>query len=263
MLRGDYYKDYLASRVIAQGKQILNHGNEFYDKVYYQTTEDLTKLAALDLKDKDVIAVQSSSDHLFTSRYCGAKSTETFDFNRLTIFYYYLRKWSIEYMGEILPNIFSKNWLWKCIKQVECKTPMEKNAFDYYFNHLKDGTNFVKLFYNIDVQPDGNTPYRTAEELKPFIEEDPRFYVRNIFLPLTSHKQYDVADMSNILDWARGDKHKITVARDNLDKLLRPDGVVFCSYIVSRNMDTEEEIFAEKFVKENNPFSQTYTYRRK
>ena len=258
MLKGDNLKDYYASRVISQGKILDN-----YDKIYFQTTEDLTKQKDLDVEDKDVLTVLSSSDQLLTYRYLGAKSVETFDFNPLTKYYYYLRKWSIKYMNELYPNIYSRNWLWRCIKQVKCESDQEKIAFDFYFNHLKDGTNFVKLFYDIDAQPDGKTLYTSAEEVKPFVEEDLRFYQRNIFLPLTPHKQYHVVDISNSLDWARGDKHKITVARDNLEKLLNPNGVVFCSYIVSRNLDMEEEIFSEHFVKETNPFSKTYTYHRK
>ena len=258
MLRGDNLKDYYASRVISQGKLLDN-----YDKIYYQTTEDLTKLKDLDLEGKDVLTVLGASDQLITSRYLGAKSTETFDFNPLTKYYYYLRKWSIKYMNDLYPNIFSKNWLWRCIKQVKCETPAEKIALEFYFNHLKDGTNFVKLFYDIDVQPDGKTIFSEAEEVKPFVEEDLRFYQRNMFLPLNPHKTYHAIIMSNILDWARGDQHKIMVARDNLYKLLNPNGVVFCSYIVSRNMELEEEIFSEQFEKQINPFSQTYTYHKK
>ena len=65
--------------------------------LYKNTNEDLTKiLKDIDFKDKKVLTVQASSDQLFSSLILGAKEVDTFDANRLTEYYYYLRKWCLE-----------------------------------------------------------------------------------------------------------------------------------------------------------------------
>ena len=61
---------------------------------------------------------------------------------------------------------------------------------------------------------------------------------------------YDMVLASNILEWARGDKGKFTVARENLNKILNPGGQVVCSSLINRSESTvfsERKIFDEAF----------------
>ena len=86
-----YLKDYLVSRVISFGKEIPGYG-----RVYYRTNEDLdTIYRDLDFHKKKVLSVLASSDQVFTARYLGAEQVDSFDKNRLTIYYYYLRKYDV------------------------------------------------------------------------------------------------------------------------------------------------------------------------
>ena len=56
-----YFKDYLSSRVIMDGKIIAG-----YDKVYYQINEDINDvLLGEDFTDKDVLSVLASADLYF------------------------------------------------------------------------------------------------------------------------------------------------------------------------------------------------------
>jgi len=258
MLTGQYQKDYYKSRVIAQGKQV-----EGYDKVYYETTEDLTPLLALDFQDKKVLSVLASSDPVFTARLLEAKRVDSFDKNRLTLYYYFLRKWSIKYMHELLPNIFSVKWMWTCIKSVKPNSPMEHHALMYFLNHLKERTNIENLFYDIDKQPEGQVIYEDVEDLLPTIDHKLSFYNFDLFEPIPEYKHYDSAIILNVLDWARNDRTKLERARDNLKVLLNPNGEVYCSNIVTRDLSMEEEIFSSAFEKENISDSKSYVYRLK
>ena len=259
MLKGIYYKDYLVSRVLSQGKLV-----DGYDRVYYQTNEDLKEpLKNINFKGNDVLTVLASSDHVFTSRFLGARKTDAFDFNRLTIYYYYFRKWTIKYMQELLPDVWNTKWIKDCLSKVKPESQMEALALEYYKNHVKDHTNFVNLFYDMDAQPEGHTIYTHYSDLEPYVDEPLNFKHMNLFVPQEPDKTYDIAMVSNVFDWARGDEHKLKVARNNLYKLLNRDGIVICSNIVSRDLKQEERIFEDGFEKLVIPVSQSYIYVKK
>ena len=63
----------------------------------------------LDIRDKNVMTVLASSDQLFTFNSLGAKEVDAFDHNILTIYYYYLRKWSIKYNDQLYPEFVMEN----------------------------------------------------------------------------------------------------------------------------------------------------------
>ena len=111
-----YLKDYLVSRIISFGKEIPGYG-----KVYYRTNEDLeTIYKDLDLHKKKVLSVLASSDQVFTANYLGAEQVDSFDKNRLTLYYYYLRKWSIKYRRELHPKVLKGNkWLKNLLELVK------------------------------------------------------------------------------------------------------------------------------------------------
>ena len=95
-----YFKDYLSSRVIMDGKIIAG-----YDKVYYQINEDINDvLLGEDFTDKDVLSVLASADQYFMFKALDAKKVDSFDFNRLTMYYYFLRKYLFYLFFQYLPN---------------------------------------------------------------------------------------------------------------------------------------------------------------
>ena len=101
------WKDYLASRVISFDKS--TEDNE-YGKIYYKCNEDLLNgCLDIDFAEKDVLSVVGSGDQILTARFLDAKRVDAFDKNRLTIYYFYLRLWSIKYENTLYPDILEDN----------------------------------------------------------------------------------------------------------------------------------------------------------
>ena len=264
MEKNIYLKDYLASRIISFNKT-LDSGD--YAKMYYRTNEDLVDdYLDTDFKDKKVLSVQASSDQLFTARYLEAKQVDTFDKNRLTLYYYYLRKWSIEYRHELYPNILEGNnkWLQELLKEVKPKTEMEQRALLFFRKHIQERTKIRELFFQDEYQQKGATLFQSAKDLEDCITQELRFRHLNLFVPLKELEQYDIVLISNILDWAKEEENLLKVAANNLSKLVKTGGVILCSNLVHRKKSTlerEREIFSPFFEKEEK--KDTYIYHKK
>jgi hypothetical protein len=128
-----YLKDYLVSRILSFGKEVPGYG-----RVYYRTNEDLdTIYRDLDFYKKKVLSVLASSDQVFTARYLGASQVDSFDKNRLTIYYYYLRKWSIKYRNQLHPKVLKgNNWLKKLLEVVKPTCEEEEKALQRGKRHV-------------------------------------------------------------------------------------------------------------------------------
>ena len=90
---------------IEKAKSIIENGCEIekiYSKwapIYPFCTENIAGyFEKLDFKDKKVLTVASSGDHVFNSILRGAKEIEVFDINRLTSYYIELKKAAISVM---------------------------------------------------------------------------------------------------------------------------------------------------------------------
>ena len=234
-----YFKDYLASRVIMDGKIIAG-----YDKVYYQINEDINDvLLGEDFTDKDVLSVLASADQYFMFKALDAKKVDSFDFNRLTMYYYFLRKWSIKYNNDVYPDIFYDDfYVENLLEKVEVSSDLEKKALDFFKRHVSNRSDFSKLFYDVDAQPYGNTLFQNVRQLKKIVDSDFTFYNMDLFRNNRDliTKKYDYLYISNILDWAREDSSKITIAKDNLLSLLKDNGKVICSRLVNRSKSKRE-----------------------
>ena len=67
--------------------------DDFHDRLYFNSNEDLDALLSkFDFRDKDILTVLASSDQLFYFYDKGARIVDTFDINKLTFYYYFLRK---------------------------------------------------------------------------------------------------------------------------------------------------------------------------
>lgn len=257
-----YLKDYLVSRIISFGKEIPGYG-----RVYYRTNEDLDIIYRdLDFHKKKVLSVLASGDQVFTARYLGAEQVDSFDKNRLTIYYYYLRKWSIKYRNELHPKILKgNNWLKKLISCVKPECVDEEKALEFFKKHVSENTKFYNMFYEDHLDEEkGKTLYSKASELKSTIDMPMEFVDFDMFGENKIEDTYDIVLASNILEWARGDKGKFTIARDNLSKILNPNGLVVCSSLINRSESTvlsERRIFDEAFT--CTEYSGGYVYNKK
>ena len=243
-------KDYLMSRVISFDK-IVDDTN--YSKVYFRTNENLDYISSLvDFKDKDVLTVLASSDQLFLANSKGARVVDCFDKNKLSLYYYYLRKWTIEYMNSIYPyEILDNNydWIRSLIHKVNPKSEEESLALRYWKSHIKDETDFSRLFYDDDTIGKNSI---SINDIKGISNLDINFKNIDLFNKVNSNNKYDIIMISNIIEWARGDKDKLITIRDNLDKLLNNDGIV----IHTRLLNRPESVIIE----ENKVFDNTFTY---
>ena len=243
----ELFKDYLASRVIADGKRL-----DDYTRIYFKTNEDLVhSYQKVDFKDKDVFSVLASSDQVFTARLLGARNVDSFDKNSLSLYYYYLRSWVIIYMNQIYPTqILDENYqfLSELLKQVDPKSVDEEKALRFWKEHFKQHTDLVKLFFE-DTR-EGKTFFSKASDLVDVVEEEMDFQTMNIFQPIECNSSYDIVLLSNIIEWARGSDEKILCIRDNLNQLLRTNGIVLCTGLINRypeKIAREREIFDSNF----------------
>lgn len=257
-----YLRDYLVSRVISQRKEIPGYG-----RVYYKTNEDLVDMYRdIDFEDKKVLTVLASSDQVYTARFLGAKTVDSFDKNRLTLYYYYLRKWSIKYKNELYPKVLrGNNWLKRLLEVVKPESEEEHKALEFFKRHVKDNTNFYNLFYEDHLDEEkGKTFYSRASHIKDTIDMDMKFVDFDMFGKSEIEDKYDIVLVSNILEWARGDKTKFMIAEENLNKILNPKGLVVCSSLINRSKSTilsEREIFDSNF--SCSEYSTGYVYSKK
>lgn len=252
-----YEKDYLASRVISFKNQVKG-----YDCVYYKTTDNLIDLLDIDFYNKDVFTILGSTDHLLTARYLEANKVDSFDINRLTLYYFYLRIWTIKYTNELYPLVLDNNeWLKELLLRVKPSTSMEKNALLFYKKHILKNTNFYNLFYDLNIQPEGKTIFTNCEELKDCVDSNINFYNYNILDRINHKHTYDILLISNILDWARNDTKRIEIAERNIYRLLNNNGIVVCTSLVNRSreiIEKEKEIFSDNFIYEKHDNSYCY-----
>ena len=256
MKKSIYEKDYLVSRLISMDKQV-----DGYTKIYYQANENLIDYLDVDFSDKRVFSVLASSDQVLTARYLDAKNVDSFDFNRLTLYYYYLRIWSIKYANSLYPQVLNNNqWLINLLKLVKPNSKEEKEALFFFIKHIKYHTDISRLFFDIDAQPIGKTIYTKPEELIDYIDQPLNFHHIDLFKPFELPSTYDILLISNILEWARGDKTKLQIAHDNISRLLSTDGTIICSNLINRSLAQEQQIFSDY---EYEKVGTTYIYKRK
>lgn len=204
-------------------------------KIYFETNEDLDEIFKdIDFNDKDVISVLASSDQLFKLNSFNTKSIDTFDKNILTYYYYYFRVWTIEYMKELYPTaliIGDDYWIERLLSLVNPKTEKENQALFFWKYLLKKEVAFSNIFiwdkmkllnYSKDVS-NCSIPFELS------------FFNYNFFKKNEFDKKYDIAVISNILEWTNGDSRFINTLENNLYKLLKKDGLVLCSKMIYNN----------------------------
>ena len=79
-----------------------------HDRIYYSSNENLEPLfSSISIENKKVLTVLGSGEHVFHLYNRNPLLVDTFDINQLAQFYYYLRRWSIVYLDNYFPNVFS------------------------------------------------------------------------------------------------------------------------------------------------------------
>ena len=254
--------------------------SKYYKKIYPRTNENLELLFSnFDVSNKDVLSVLASGDQVFSARYLGARKVDSFDINKLTIYYYYLRVWLMKYLNMEYPTEKFFNYgdvdIWKFVYNLEVDTDEELDAKKFWLNYFKitNGLPNGYLFYHTGINNDN--VYK--DDLSKVASEDMDFYNESIFDELDVDKKYDYIIMSNILEYTTS-KEDYYMVSENLKRLLKKDGLCVCSYMMnsalSYDHEYEKHIFDRlgfrviefgDFYRDNNGVSREigYAYRKK
>lgn len=245
--------------VLKTKKMILSNNEKDYKKLYFKSNENLPELFSnFSLKDKDVLTVLASSDQYFYSYYLGAKTVDSFDNNKLAEYYHYIRKWLLQYKKQFYPNkediVKSTQWIYDLLCLVKCESQAEMDAFNYWSRFIESiPAYFGKELFYFSEHYDS-----TIEDIsslnKILANKNLVFKHQDISKEIDKSKKYDVVILSNILEYLTSDD--IKESRDNLYSILKDDGIVVCSCVLSRLRSYQEEIiFRDKFDVYNYNFS--------
>ena len=155
-----YYADDIEKAI-----KIVRGEKAFIDDIaalYKNTNEDLTTIFKnINFKEKKVLTVQASSDQLFSSYILGAKEVDTFDSNRLTEYYYYLRKWCLEETKEFYLSA-KDDVLIKAIKKHYDENEFAAKLWLEVIKNAKPNLHYSKVFYREAMK--WSVPYKEREE---------------------------------------------------------------------------------------------------
>ena len=218
----------------------LKKEDKYHSKIYPRTNENLGCLFSnFDVKDKDVLTVLGSSDQVFTARYLGAKKVDSFDINKLTIYYYYLRIWLMKYLSMEYPTNDFFNYgdvdIWKFIYYLDVNSEEEKNAKEFWLNYIKLTNGLPKhyLFYSMGIQNENVF----HNDLDKVVDGDLDFHNVSVFDELDIKDKYDFIILSNILEYSTS-KEDYYMLSENLKRLLKDDGLCVCSYMMNSNLSS-------------------------
>ena len=250
-------KDFIASQFLSSCPIFGNVPDRMdYGKLFYETNEDLVHpFDEIDFYEKDVLSVLSSGDHVLTARFLEADTVDAFDKNSLTLYYFYLRLWTIQYNHELYPNIMKQDFTWlnDLLKRVRPRNEAEIAAVYFFKRHIAARTNFLNLFFEREEQPKGKLCYRDASELISYTDPKLKFYKADLFQEFPCENRYDIVLLSNILEWAKKDPKKLEIAAENIARVLKKRGIAVSSRLIYRAkavLEEERKIFSPYFEQE-------------
>ncbi len=233
---------------------ILNGQNEEeFGFLYSRTNENLLNLfEKIDVFNKIVYTVLSSSDFLFSAVDAGVSKIDSFDINPISYRYYHLRKWLlqknlIDADGESLSTL-----LYIVKNHIHSDFIQEQDSIDFWLDFMNriDNVHFYSniLFEYIERPevPYSNNKKELSEKLKLI---NPKFDYIDICsnLATVGANKYDLVYLSNILDYNR-EEQRLHNCCQNMLNLLQNNGEVICSQIQSKhNLDKELDIFSDYF----------------
>ena len=241
----DYKEDVLkAYSLLASESAIFTNWNW----VFYSTNEDIKNIVKyFDFNDKSVLSVLASGDQAFYLLNNGAREVDLFDNNSLTIYYFYLRIWTIRYLNRFYPDLhLDYKFVKKLLDKVIPKNSEEENAYNYWETILKSKyrKNLSKLVYK---SAELDNQIYDLDYLKDRLENlDFNFKCIDISEECDFDRRYDIIYTSNIVDWIKYNPNFVKIYRDNLYNGLTDNGTVISSLVTAGYID-EIDIFNEKF----------------
>ena len=257
LLKGNMENEY--DKII---RQTVMPNNIFgYISQVYPFTNELMYEYNLDinLKNKKVLTVTSSSDQILISMLKDANIIDSFDCNKLTYYYLFFKLALIESLTyeefKSFYNFCSNN---------------DINKIDDYYNNIKYNIKKedVKLFWNIffkkkninfnklflchstffDIYNIGYNNKIIYNQLKDKIHDRVNFKNINVFdIPNVYNEQYDFINLSNIINYTLNKEKYSKLVKKIIDNNLTQDGVILANYIWgTKNLNNKEIISLEK-----------------
>ena len=242
-------RDFNCTRDIINGSSFVN---ENYNSIYFHSNEHLKSIFnQIDVKGKNCLTVLGSGDQAFYMFDRDAKSVDMFDINKLAIYYYYLRVWTIKYLDKFYPdNYIDKNFILKLLRYVKVKCNSEKQAYSYWMRYAYGFENYKRsvlegLFItgndsNINKLDDLSRIKKRLDDSINFMNID----LSSENIPIT--KKYDIIYTSNIIDYLYGLCGKC-IFRDNLSKLLNEDGMIVATHVTNSYRKGDEILLFDRY----------------
>ena len=252
-------------KLISYTQDIINGSckNKHYNSVFFHSNENLNAIFnEVDVSGKDVLTVLSSGDQAFHLYDKGAKSVDFFDINNFTLYYFYLRVWTIKYLNQYYPNLYFKNnFLEKVLLHVKPSGDEEKIVYEYWKKFLwyfKDCSDYaLEELFIVGYNRFRNKIFDLSKVKSRIDDEKYNFYNIDLSEEVHLDKKYDVIFVSNIGDRIRGiiysDERnlcKLEIYKNNMLNLLKDDGIVICTNVVRKGGSKEEsKVFSSDFSK--------------
>ncbi|MBR4830534.1 MAG: hypothetical protein IKZ96_02055 [Bacilli bacterium] len=227
--------------------------------VYGNTNEDLEFVFEnVNVKNKNVLTVLSSSDYLFMAHLFGAKTVDCFDINPLAHRLFFLRKWLLQ-AGYIDLGFCNYKKLETILNSVTTTySQYEKDSLVFWktiLPKMKDNLYHSDLI----ITPINPLDYFYSKRMDELVEitrtMDPNFQTLDIRSEsgFDTDKEYDYVFLSNILDYNRFPDRLETIKK-NILPVLSSKGKIVCTHIPFYNsenyfevMKEEREIFRKEF----------------
>lgn len=213
-----------------------------YCPFYAYTTEDIRNSLSNPYKETDkILTVMASGDHLLNYLLKGARDIDTFDINKVTKYYFELKKaWICTYQYDEYLDMedsyipFSLNYLEKFAKY------MSEDAYNFW-KYCKDFASIEELSslkrrnayqhlgpFNLYFDR------KNYEKLQSILKEGVffNFYHKDVFrLPQEITKEYKEIHVSNMFDYLIPTSEQVNKACNELSSLLEDNGrILFYGY---------------------------------
>lgn len=230
-----------------------------YCQIYSFTTENIKGYYEnFDFKDKKVLTVCASGDHIFNAILLGANYITCFDINLLSKYYYNLKKICIKYLSydefleyfmlgtsEVNNSVFNYNIYLKINNYLDKETKLFWDSIYAKYNndgfYIRHSNLFNNKYDNTDLKVNSNTYLikENFEKLKSIILSVPVEFINSNVTDIKSKltTKYDIIMLSNLSDYIKSMykdnylinfyKYIIIPLKENLNK----KGILIYAYV--------------------------------
>ena len=221
-----------------------------HDRIYYSSNEELDALfSSISIENKKVLSVLGSSEQVFHLYNKNPLLVDTFDINQLAQFYYYLRRWSIVYLDNYCPNVFSNEEIKKIISYVQPCDDLEKKALAYWESYLLHFSSyFTKYLFFMGTNSKRNK-IDDLKRIREYIKNCPFSFKCMDILKEKIPKKYNFIYLSNISEYYHSSNDMNAIV-SNVCDMLEDDGEVLTTNILNNHVSFyERDSFSKDFLR--------------